>query len=94
MSTVEARTDVVERKPRSIETIIVRNDTITSRLITTLGLLHSIEDRLVGRNDQPEAVCDNPTSTCHILILNQQQDKMESLCVEIIDSVNILEENV
>ena len=94
MSTVEARTDVVERKPRSIEAIIERNEAITTTLITALALLRAIEDRLVGRNDQPEEACDNPPSTCHIPILNQQQDKIGVVCAEIIDSINILAENI
>ena len=84
----------VERKPRSIEVVVLRNEAITTSLLTTLELLHNMEDRLVGRNDQPEVACDNPPSNCHIPILNQQQDKMESLCVEIVDSLNILEENI
>ena len=96
MSAVEARTDVVERKPRSIEAIIERNDAITTTLITALALLHVVEDRLVGRNEQPKDKdeCDNPPSRCHIPILNQQQDKLETVCVEIIDSINILAENI
>ena len=84
----------VERKPRALEKIIERNDVITSNLITALALLHAVEDRLVGRNEQPEDACDNPPSTCHIPILNQQQDKLETVCVEIIDSINTLAENI
>ena len=86
----------VERKPRALEKIIERNDVITINLITALALLHAVEDRLVGRNEQTEDKdeCDNPPSRCHIPILNQQQDKLETVCVEIIDSINILAENI
>ena len=84
----------VEIKPRAIEAIIERNDAITTTLITALALLHSVEDRLVGRDDQQKEACDNPPSRCHIPILNQQQDKMGAVCAEIIDSINILAENI
>ena len=94
MSLAETCTDVVEKKPRALEKIIERNEEITTTLITALALLHAVEDRLVGRNDQPKEACDNPPSICHIPLLNKQQDKMKTVCAEIIDSINILAENI
>ena len=85
---------VAERKPRSIETIITRSEAILSRLITALELLHNMEERLIGRSDETETAGDNPVSASHVSTLNQQQERIEALCVEIINSINRLEDHI
>ena len=82
------------RKTRSIETIIARNEAISGRLITALELLHNMEERLIGRSDEAEVAGDNPVPASHVLTLNQQQERIEALCVEIINSINRLEDHI
>ncbi len=87
-------TNAVERKPRALETIIERNERIARRLLTTSELLHSMVGRLVGGDEGLEVSEEVLTHNNHISILNQQQGIMEALCLDILNSINVLEDNI
>ena len=86
--------EIAEDKQRTIEGIIEKNSGIENVLAETLSLLLAMEARLVGVREDSPLTEESPNPTSHLPMLQQQQERMESLSHQILSMVNILRSHI